>query len=1052
MSINATLAEQLHTLFDTPDPREVPSGVLVWFGDTTFPDGREPTGLSPQQWQMYYSRLETGALMPDVLPASTALARLSNTFPADGPVPIAIANVALSVPTTDFSKKVEAAAAAGKGLDPAPDGLSSVIENAHAFMAAGILAPQFNKPVPAVRSRVVTFVVDERFYCSNPGAPLPDAIDLDLGDGSPVRSVRFGEQVTGRYPDTDEITLKITCHYGDQALHAETSLPISEDAVAPAPDETWPLYGLGSGNTGQAWVWRAPGHAEIVNPLIVCEGFPGGYPQDYVYDVLSSCGTVKKLQERGYDLIIIGLANGADRMQNNADVVVACIQEALGKVAKTNGAENPLVVGGVSMGGLVTRYALALMESRGQHHGTHLFFSVDSPHGGAYTSVADQWLLHYLKPSSVLAQNLSALVDSPANQQFMQYWVQGGEVIVSPMREQFLEDLEAIGSWPEKPKRIAIASGRGDGKREIPAHAKMLEWAGSEFASATLYTLPESDKPEVIGEAYCLRADPDTPPSLSTQTEYSWEGAPGGSNVYEAMTAGVARLIGVGDLQDDYPITLCIATVSALGVDASKADPFQPIPPPGSDWSPFHDYVWGKKNTHHMSLHPASSKFLLKHLGTPKPEPVPEPAPGKPKWSPDSFNPHDPEYSRNPYPIYAKMRKHSPVHWVDPYEAFWVFRHEDVMRVLTDSEVFSELNFAKNNHDVPTKPAPGPFDVLANNPQGLFFLDPPRHGEVRKPMDKFLVQAAAQAEAIAAIVSRKLLVEAKQSGRMEFYNSFALPLPSSVVLQIMGIPQQDWAGIVQWVGAVEMGHDITQPPSIQGTAATCAMALDSYYQALIRGTQTSGCPVKAGPGGLLDLMIKDGMGPMPKMSADDVAATSVNMAVAGYLSTTFLIATGLLTLLGGDPASNPDGKTDAPLPIDILREKPELIPAAVNEMLRHDSPFQLTDRYVVNHNVKLGGKQLRRGDHVSVVIGSANRDETVYPDPDVFDITRKGPPHIAFGAGIHRCYGAPIVERVAPIAFQMILQELSTIELAGAPYWQSDPYIRSVSNLPLIIA
>ncbi len=1052
MSINPTLAEQLNSLFDAPDPRDVPSGVLVWFGDTAFPTGLEPTVLTPAQWQMYYSRLETGALMPDVLPASTALAQLSNEFPADGPVPIAIANVALSVPTADFSKDVEAAAAAGTGLDPAPDGLQSVIEDSHAFLAAGLLAPQFNRPVPAVRSRVVTFVVDERFYCSNPGAPLPDRIELDLGDGSPARSVRFGEHVTGRYPDADEISLGIRCHYGEQVFHAATSLPISDDAVAPAPDETWPLYGLGSGNTGQAWVWRAPGHAEIVNPIIVCEGFPGGYPQDYVYDVLSGCGTLQELQARGYDMIIIGLANGADRMQNNADVVVACIQEALGKVAKTNGAENPLVVGGVSMGGLIARYALALMESRGQHHGTHLFFSVDSPHGGAYTSVADQWLLHYLKPTSVLAQTLAALVDSPANQQFMQYFVKGGEVIVSPMREQFLADLEAIGSWPQKPKRIAIASGRGDGKRDIPAHAKMLEWPGNDFASATLYTLPESDKAEIIGEAYCFRADPDTPPTLFMQSEYSWEGAPGGSNVYEAMTAGVARLIGIGDLKDDYPITLCIATVSALGVDASRCDPFQPVPPPGSDWSPFHDYVWGEENTHHMSLHPASSEFLLKHLGTPQPEPVPEPSPGKPKFDPDSFNPHDPEYSKNPYPVYAQMREHSPVHWVDPYEAFWVFRHEDVMRVLNDSETFSELNFAKNNHDVPAKPAPGPFDVLANNPQGLFFLDPPRHGEIRKPMDEYLQRAAAQAEAIAAIVSRKLLVDAKQSGRMEFYNAFALPLPSSVVLKIMGIPQQDWPGIIQWVGAIEMGHDITQPPAIQGTAATCAMALGSYYAALIRGTRGDGCPVKAGAGGLLDLMITEGMGPMPKMSAADVEASSVNLAVAGYLSTTFLIATGLLTLLGGDPSLQNGNRSDEPLPIDILRKKPELIPAAVNEMLRHDSPFQLTDRYVVNHNVKMGGKQLKRGDHVSVVIGSANRDASVYPDPDVFDITRKGPPHIAFGAGIHRCYGAPIVERVAPVAFRMILQELSTIRLAGTPYWQTDPYIRSVSNLPLEIA
>ena len=1052
MAINEELAKQLNTLFESPDPNTVPSGVLVWFGDNRFPDGQQERVLTAEQWTSFYSRLETGALAPGVLPALPALAKLSQQFRADGPVPIAIANVQLSVLRRDFASAVDAAANSGVGLHPAPDGLADVIETSRAFMIAGMLAPQYNQPIPSIRTRFPTFVIDERFYCTNPGAPLPDEIRLDLGDGRGSRVVQFGERVSGRFPDADSVTIRISCRFGGEVYQAATTLQLSDDAVAPLPDEIWPLYGLGSGNTGTAWVWRAPGHEQIVNPLIVCEGFPGGYPQDYVYDVLSGCGTLQELQRRGYDLISIGLDNGADRMQSNADVVVACIQQALGVVAGKNGAKLPLVVGGVSMGGLIARYALALMETRGQKHGTHLYFSIDSPHGGAYTAVADQWLLHYLKPASAQAQALSTLVDSPANQQFMQYWVKGAEAIVSPMRKNFLADLEAVGSWPEIPKRIAISNGRGDGKRVIPAHAKMLDWQGWPFASATLYTLPESDQPQVIGEAYCFRADPDTPDRMAVQTRYSWEGAPGGLNVYNAMTAGIADNIGLGTRDDPYPITLCIPAVSALGVDASESDPFQPIPPPGSGWSPFHDYVWGAENTHHMSLHPASSTFLLKHLSVPDLVPVKKSKKRKKKWDPDSFNPHDPSYSKNPYPIYRQMREHSPVHWVDPYESYWVFRYDDVMRVVNDSEVFSELNFAKNRYSPPPKPAPGPFDVLANNPEGLFFLDPPRHGEVRKPMDAYLEQASKQAEATAAIIARKLLLEAKQSGRMELYNAYALPLPSSTVLTIMGIPQQDWPGVIQWVGAIEAGHDITQPPSVQATAATCAMALGAYYTALIRGTENRGCPVHASSGGLLDLMVKEGMGPSPKMSAADVEATSVNLSVAGYLSTTFLIATGMLDLLGGDPALREDEKLPSgPLPIDLLRQNPGLMPRAVREMLRYDSPFQLTDRYVVNKNIKLGGKQLLEGDHVSVVFGSANRDETIFRNPDVFDITRKGPDNLGFGAGVHRCYGAPLVEKVAPVAFQMLLQELPSIRLAGSPQWQVDPYIRSVSNLPLEI-
>jgi cytochrome P450 len=120
-------------------------------------------------------------------------------------------------------------------------------------------------------------------------------------------------------------------------------------------------------------------------------------------------------------------------------------------------------------------------------------------------------------------------------------------------------------------------------------------------------------------------------------------------------------------------------------------------------------------------------------------------------------------------------------------------------------------------------------------------------------------------------------------------------------------------------------------------------------------------------------------------------------------------------------------------------------------MLRYDSPFQMTDRFVVNRSTTLGGRKLRIGDPITLVFGSANRDETVYKDPDKFDIARQGPPHLGFGAGIHRCYGAPLVQAVAPVAFQMLLQELRSIRLAGTPQWQTDPYIRSVTNLPLEI-
>ncbi|MEP6692175.1 MAG: cytochrome P450, partial [Gemmatimonadaceae bacterium] len=1034
--INAELAAQLHALFDAPGASDVPSGVLAWWGNTSFPSGVPGApALSQQDWENGYTRLETAAIAPGLLPALASLSALTNQFRADGPVPIAIANVALSVTTPEFAARATEAANAGRALDPAPRSLAEVTTGAHAFLAGALLHGQFNTDVAAVRTRAVTFVVDERFYCTNPGAPLPDAIELDLGDGRPARTVTFGQRVTASYPSGNSATVTVRCRYGATTLEARMTLVISDQAVAPIPDDRWSLYGNPSGNTGTAYVWRAPGHADVVNPLVVCEGFPGGYPYDYIYDAMAHNGMLAELHTRGYDLIVVQLDDGTDKMQDNADVMVSCIRQALGRARKANGVALPLVVGGLSMGGLIARYALALMEARGIPHGARLFFSVDSPHGGAYTSVADQWLLHYLAPASSLGSALAALVDSPADQQFLQLWVRDGEAIESPLRTQFLRDLEGIGSWPKTPRLVGIANGRGDGVRGVPARAPILEWSGSPFASARLFALPESSEPQVIGEAYCFRANGGTAAELRVATPISWEGAPGGLNVYNAMTAQVAQGMGLGAINDDAPVFTAISTLSALGIDPATVSPFAPVPPPGSGASPFHAYIAGTENTRHIVMTAAASTFLLAELGTPEVGAVtPASTSAAPaKWDPMSFDPHAPDFSRNPYPTYANFRKYAPVHWVDPYESYWVFRHEDVNRVLHDTEDFTALTFAKNRVDPPSAPPPAPFDVLANMPEGLFFLDPPRHGDVRGALDSFLARAMADAPVVSALIARQLLVSAKQSGRVELLMSYALPLPSSVLMTVMGIPQQDWSGIIGWVGAIQAGHDITQPVSLQGAAGTCAMAMSAYFQALMRGTTTSGCPFHAKKGRLFDMMVTEGMGAAPKLSPEEVQSSSVNLAIAGYLSTTFLIATGMLNLLGGDPALRAAEPAPTTLPIDLLRANPALLPSAIDEMLRYDSPFQMTDRFVVNKDVTLGGVHLRRGDPVTVNIGSANRDEAVFEHPETFDITRTGQPHIAFGTGIHRCFGAPLVERVAPAAFAMLLQELKTIELAGTP-------------------
>jgi unspecific monooxygenase len=400
--------------------------------------------------------------------------------------------------------------------------------------------------------------------------------------------------------------------------------------------------------------------------------------------------------------------------------------------------------------------------------------------------------------------------------------------------------------------------------------------------------------------------------------------------------------------------------------------------------------------------------------------------PKAPAWNPASFDPHDPAFLADPYPTYAQFRALAPVAWVKEYQAWWVFRYADVKTVLDGTETY-----LKNPVDPPPSQPIPLFHVLGYMPEGLFFMDPPEHTKVRGILNPLFAKAIADGGAISTALAGPLLVAAKQQQRFDLVSTYALPLPAQVLLTIMGIPQEDWTGLIGWTTAIVAGHDITQPISVRAAAGTCNMAMGAYYQALQKG-----CPLDKKQPRLLDLMVLQAT--KQGMTIEEVQETAINFNVAGYLSTTFLIATGTYNLLQN------------PSQLALLRQKPNLIPNAVEEMLRYDTPAQVVDR-VAAQDVVLGGVKIQKGDTVTAVLGSANHDETVFPNPETFDVTRDASKHVAFGDGIHYCIGAPLARLVTPAAITTLLQQLPSFSLAGIPQWQTDPYLRSVSNLPIAV-
>jgi cytochrome P450 len=393
-------------------------------------------------------------------------------------------------------------------------------------------------------------------------------------------------------------------------------------------------------------------------------------------------------------------------------------------------------------------------------------------------------------------------------------------------------------------------------------------------------------------------------------------------------------------------------------------------------------------------------------------------------WNPDSFNPHDPAFLADPYPTYAQFREADPIYPVKPYNDDWMFRYADCHTVLTGTDVWLK------NPPGGSPVSPGPYGMMSHFPPGLFASDPPLHTQLRSLLDPMFDQAIQSAPPMAREVAAPLLAAAKQHGRLELITDYALPLPANVLFTLLGIPNDPAVrlGLIGWQAAIVAAHDITQSQSVRVNGATCSMALNSFFEGMLLANKAE--PAQGLFAQICDAFAKAGLSPQ------EVQMCAVDFLVAGYLSTTFIIGTGVRNLL-----LNPDQ-------LAALRGDPSLIGGALEEMLRFDGPVQVIDRYAAV-DTEVGGKQYKQGAKVTAVVGAADHDPSVFTDPDSFLIQRANEAHMSFGAGIHYCIGAPLVRLVGPVAIEMLLAELPDLALDGDAQWQTDPYLRAVTSLPL---
>ncbi|HEY0413864.1 MAG TPA: cytochrome P450 [Allosphingosinicella sp.] len=388
----------------------------------------------------------------------------------------------------------------------------------------------------------------------------------------------------------------------------------------------------------------------------------------------------------------------------------------------------------------------------------------------------------------------------------------------------------------------------------------------------------------------------------------------------------------------------------------------------------------------------------------------------------------DPAVHAEPYPFYRRLREQAPVMW-DPFMHTWVVtRYEDVMTVLH--------RFSADRTPDPKKmealglPSLGPVaDVMARQ---MLFLDAPAHTRLRKLCSSAFTPRRVEAmEGQIHDIANRLIADKAGEGAMDVIADFAEPFPAIVTAGLLGVPLEDHRELKAWSATfAEMLGNFQHNPDRIRDVLRCVADMTGYFRDAIRAQEKT--PREGLIRSLMDAEV-DGS----RLSEDEVIANTIVTMVGGQETTTNLIGNGLLTLI-----RTPDKMRQ-------LREQPEIVASAVEELLRFETPSQHTARIAPEDTV-IGGKLIRKGEAVMAVMAAGNRDPERFADPDILDFTRADNRHLAFGWAAHFCFGAALARMEARIAFNALLGRLQDIRLASDSLtWRTNSGLRGLKALPI---
>jgi cytochrome P450 len=400
------------------------------------------------------------------------------------------------------------------------------------------------------------------------------------------------------------------------------------------------------------------------------------------------------------------------------------------------------------------------------------------------------------------------------------------------------------------------------------------------------------------------------------------------------------------------------------------------------------------------------------------------------------FRPDAPEFLRDPFPVFRRLRQADPVHWSPRLNAWVLTRYDDVRAVFLDREISSD-RLRPFFATLPGAEAARIGQIIRYLTHWMVFRDPPEHTRLRRLTSKvFHLQSMNAMRPAAEELAQWLLERIGKRTEIDFIADFAGPLPALVIMAMLGVPREELAKVktlsddmALFIGSSRMS------PEKYDIAERATKAMAGFFLELIQDRRS------APRDDLLSQLVQLEEGG-DRLSDDELVATCILLLFAGHETTTNHIANGLLALLR------------FPSELAALRADPSLAARAVEELLRYDGPSGAQVR-VVKVQQELRGRVLKPGDRVFLMLNAANRDPEAYADPDRLLLARDGPAHLTFGFGLHICLGFPLARMEGQVALPAVLRHWKKIALAVPAErleWLNSMVFRGMQAMPLRVA